>query len=112
LVNILLAKYTELHKTAQSFVSFLKDKYQKEKLTQKLEKYYFLESTEFLSELKKAKIKASLKIEKELKSFFEEEKKSALDIYEIIQNTEKKLDNLIYELYRLDEKEIEIVGKF
>lgn len=109
LVSILLAKNEELHQTTQSFIDFLKAKYQKEKLTKNLEKYYFLENDHFLAEINKAKIKISLKEEKKLWETFIEEKKKAMAIQEIIQKTEAELDNMVYALYGLGKSEIEIV---
>ncbi len=93
-------------------------------LPKKLDSWYELEFGEFIKELNKA-IKASNKVRtKEGKSpipeltkkdefewmeLFEENKKKAVELQQQIDGTDRKIDQMVYELYELTAEEISIV---
>lgn len=65
---------------------------------------------EFIKELNKQKIKLSLQEEAEWLSFFENEKKQISSLRSEISNNDNKIDQIIYQLYELNEQEISIVS--
>ena len=94
------------------------------KTSKKLQNWQELDFNEFIKELNKA-IKATnkelLKEDKEAMpiltkkdefewlELFEENKKKAQDLQSQINQTEKEIDTMVYELYGLTQEEIEIV---
>ncbi|GAB4478308.1 MAG: TaqI-like C-terminal specificity domain-containing protein [Thermoflexibacter sp.] len=109
LVNILIAETQKLENIKNEFSDYLKAKFKIERLRQKLDNYFLIESAIFLEEIKKSKISLTMSAEKELLNFFKEEKQNALSVYDFIQKTEKEIDSLVYKLYDLTEEEIKIV---
>jgi hypothetical protein len=83
-------------------------------LTSKLQTWYQLSYVDFIKELNKA-IKASggtpltKKDEFEWMELFEENKQKALELKAQIDQTDKEIDAMVYELYGLSEEEIRIV---
>ena len=82
--------------------------------SQKLESWNTLSFYDFIKELNKA-IKAAKgtpltkKDEFEWMELFEENKKKALELKTQIDQTDKEIDRMVYELYGLTEEEIQIV---
>ena len=68
-----------------------------------------LSYAEFIKELAKKKVKLSLSQEAEWEDHFMEKSKKALDIKAAIDDTDKAIDTMVYELYGLNEEEIAIV---
>ena len=64
---------------------------------------------DFHKELSKQKIKLTLSEEAEWLSYFEEQKAKAKAIQQVIDATDKEIDQMVYELYELTEEEIKIV---
>ena len=100
-----------LQELSQKFQRLLTRKFELEKLTTKLQEWYLLEFSEFVKELKKSKIKLSLKEEMEWEEIFLENKEEAEKIKNEIEMTDKEIDKMVYELYGLNEEEIEIIEK-
>ncbi|TAH01862.1 MAG: restriction endonuclease subunit M [Sphingobacteriales bacterium] len=63
----------------------------------------------FFKELERQKIKLSLSEQAEWLQYFEEQKAKALAIKTLINQTDKEIDKMVYELYELTEEEINIV---
>ena len=82
-----------------------------EKLSTKLQDWYLLEFSEFIKELKKSKIKLSLKEEIEWEEIFIEKKEEVEKIKNEIEITDKEIDGMVYELYGLSEEEIRVVER-
>lgn len=80
-----------------------------EKLSGKLEDWHQLTFMEFTKELKNKKVKLSLSEEVEWEDYFEIEQEKAQTIKSQIEKTDKKIDQMVYELYGLTEEEIRIV---
>jgi hypothetical protein len=78
-------------------------------LPKKLQDWYVLTYAEFIKELAKKKVKLSLSEEAEWEDYFETESKKAQDLKAQIDKTDKKIDQMVYELYGLSEEEIGIV---
>jgi hypothetical protein len=98
----------------QNIIAYLDTKYKLEKLSSKLSNWHELSFSDFIKELNKA-IKVakgtplSKKDEFEWMELFEENKKKALDLKTQIDQTDKEIDRMVYELYGLTEEEIQIV---
>ena len=98
-----------LQKLSQKFQRLLTRKFELEKLTIKLQDWYLLKFSEFVKELKKLKIKLSLKEEIEWEEIFLEKKEEAEKVKNEIEMMDKEIDGMVYELYGLSEEEIRVV---
>lgn len=107
----MLSLNKELQEKVSSFQRLIARKFELEKLSTKLQDWYLMEFSEFVKKLKKTKIKLSLNEELEWEKVFVEEQKKAMDIKNEIEITDKEIDRMVYELYGLNEEEIEIIEK-
>jgi hypothetical protein len=113
-VNNQLEKTKEFQAVQNKFSNYFSAKFNLDKLSSKLEKWYDLTFQDFIKEINKA-IKVSKgtplskKDEFEWMELFEENKKKALDLKSQIDQTNKEIDRMVYELYGLTEEEIQIV---
>jgi hypothetical protein len=98
----------------QKLSSYIGSQYQLEKLSGKLSSWFELDFPDFIKELNKV-IKTAKgtpltkKDEFEWMELFEENKKKALALKAEIDQTDKEIDKMVYELYGLTEEEIQIV---
>jgi len=98
----------------KKFSSYFSSLYNLEKLSGKLIKWHELSFADFIKELNKA-IKAVngtvLNPSEGYKwmELFEENKKKALELKSQIDQTDKEIDSMVYELYGLTDEEIQIV---
>ncbi|WP_339660031.1 Eco57I restriction-modification methylase domain-containing protein [Croceibacter atlanticus] len=122
--NILIELNNNINKIQDSFRKYFCIKFKLEKLPKKLQNWHDLEFGDFINELNKA-IKANNKLrikegleelpaltkkdEFEWLELFEENKKKAQDLQHQISQTEKEIDQMVYELYDLSDGEIAIV---
>ncbi len=107
--DIMLSKNKELNQLSQQFIQFLQSKFTIININTKLENWYTLNANEFLKELSKQKIKLTLSEQQEWLQYFEEQKIKANNIQQTINETDKKMDQMVYALYGLTEEEIKIV---
>ena len=91
------------------FLSRITTNFPVDKLSNKLKEFYNHDFRTFLSELKKKKVKLSLKQQEEWEEYFNEYKKEINSLQETISQTDKEIDKMVYELYGLTEEEIKIV---
>ena len=108
-VDKMLFLNKNLQELSQKFQRLLTRKFELEKLTTKLQDWYLLEFSEFVKELKKSKIKLSLKEEIEWEEIFLEKKEEAEKVKNEIEMTDKEIDGMVYELYGLSKEEVKIV---
>ncbi|WP_282030570.1 Eco57I restriction-modification methylase domain-containing protein [Winogradskyella eximia] len=124
LVNFQLESYKSLKHSLNKFQTYLKQTFHIEKLSKKLQKWHELEFGDFIKELNKA-IKANNKLrvkdgleevptltkkgEFEWLDLFEDNKQKAQTIQIQINQTDKEIDVMVYQLYGLTEEEIQIV---
>ena len=66
-------------------------------------------NSRIIKELEKKKVKLSLSQKAEWEDYFLQESKKALELKTNIDTTDKEIDAMVYELYGLNEEEIEIV---
>ncbi len=112
--DIMLSLNKELQALSNKFSSFFSGQYKLTILSGKLENWYDLEFPAFISELNKAIKTAkgnalSKKDEFEWIDLFNENKQKALALKSEIDKTDKKIDNMVYELYGLTDQEVKIV---
>ncbi len=113
-VNTILSLNEEFNLFTDKFSQYFSGSVKIEKLTRKLENWHELDFSEFIKELNKAIKKAggtplTKKDEFEWLELFEENKKKAQDLQTQINQTEKTIDTMVYDLYGLTQEEREIV---
>jgi type I restriction-modification system DNA methylase subunit len=111
LITDLLGNFQNI---SNKFSKYVREKYNLEKLPGKLEKWYLLEFADFIKELNKAlkvvnEIPLTKKDEFEWMELFEDNKKKVLELKTQIDQTDKEIDRMVYELYGLTDEEILIV---
>jgi type I restriction-modification system DNA methylase subunit len=84
------------------------------KISNKIERWYELSFSDFIKEFNKCLNNVKLepltkKDEFEWMELFEEKKKQVLDLKSKLEQTDKEIDLMVYELYGLTEEEIQIV---
>jgi hypothetical protein len=103
----------DLNKTFQikktKFLKRVKDNFDLDKLSKKLEAFYETDFKTFLKELKKKKVTLTLKDQDEWEEYFEGYQKELLEIKAQIDTTDKQIDEMVYELYGLSEDEVAVV---
>ena len=104
-----LLNHNELNSIIKKIQRTLERKFNFESLPKKLEAWHELTFAEFVKELAKKKIKLSLSEEAEWEDYFEAECKKAQALKTQIDDTDKAIDQMVYELYGLSDEEIEIV---
>lgn len=90
-------------------INLLQRDYGLSKPSKKLETWYELSLQSFFAELTKAKIVLSAIQKDEVQEYFETYQKQAVATKNQIIATDKQIDTMVYELYGLNEEEIEIV---
>jgi hypothetical protein len=107
--DIMLSLNKELQEVSQKFQRALEREFELDKLPKKLQDWHLLSYGEFIKELVKKKVKLSLSQKAEWEDYFLEESKKALELKSNIDTTDKEIDEMVYDLYGLNEEEIEIV---
>jgi type I restriction-modification system DNA methylase subunit len=108
-VQFLLKKTKALYEIKSEFNFYFKSKYGIDNLSVKLQNWNTLEFKDFIKELLKLKIKLSAEDEFSFMILFEKQKKVANEIQSIIDDEDKEIDRIVYELYDISEDEIKIV---
>jgi hypothetical protein len=104
---LLLTK--DLQEQSQKFLNLLKSDFDLEKPSKKIEAFYMLTWAEFEKELSKNKITLLGVSKDDWFDRFDRFKKQALELKTQIDQTDKEIDRMVYELYGLTEDEIQIV---
>ncbi|MCG8776448.1 Eco57I restriction-modification methylase domain-containing protein, partial [Tenacibaculum finnmarkense] len=123
-VNLQLENNKVFQKTSNNFQNYLKQKFQLEKLSKKLQNWHDLEFGDFIKELNKAiksnnkeLVKNELPIipvltkldEMDWMDVFTVKKSEAQALQTQINQTDKEIDTMVYKLYNLTAAEIAIV---
>ncbi|NVP17558.1 Eco57I restriction-modification methylase domain-containing protein [Candidatus Gracilibacteria bacterium] len=98
-----------LQEKTNKFLNRLKTSFGIEKLSGKLEKFYDLDFGGFVNELKKNKINLSLKDQDEWEDYFNSYKNEILEIKNEIEKCDREIDEMVFDLYELDEEERRVV---
>ena len=107
--DIMLSKNKELQAVKQQILQLLISKFEGITISKKLHDWPGLPFSQFLKELEKQKIKLSLPAQAEWMQYFESEKAKANAIQQLIDKTDKEIDEMVYELYGLTEEERKVV---
>ena len=123
-VDLMLSNTKDFQVIENKFQNYLQQKFSLEKLPRKLQNWHELEFGDYIKELNKAikttnkeRLKEGLqevplltkKDEFEWLDLFEENKQKAQDLQIQINQTDKEIDAMVYQLYGLTEDEIAIV---
>lgn len=92
-----------------TFLSRAKDNFEIERISKKLDAFYNFDFKVFVVELKKKKINISLIQQDEWEEYFNNYKTELNNLQFEISNTDKEIDQMVYELYGLTKEEIAIV---
>ncbi len=99
----------ELQKKINRFINRIKDNFEIEKINNKLYSFYDFDFKTLLSELKKQKVNLSLTEQDEWADYFNNNKTEINHLQTDIEKIDKEIDQMVYALYGLTEKEIKIV---
>lgn len=105
----MLSLNKELQELSAKYQRNLQREFSLETLSKKLQNWYELSFADFLKELAKAKLNLTLSQKAEWEDYFLAEQQKAISIKSQIDQTDKEIDQMVYELYGLTEEEIEIV---
>ncbi|MFH1296486.1 MAG: TaqI-like C-terminal specificity domain-containing protein [Bacteroidota bacterium] len=111
LTDDLISDTMNNRKIKTKLLNLLKNKFGKVTITKKLDNWFDFSFSDLYKELKKQKISLTLSEESEWMEFFEVQVKVYSELKTNIQNLEKEIDRIIYELYGLTEEEIKIVER-
>jgi type I restriction-modification system DNA methylase subunit len=107
--ELMLSMNKKLQELSQKFLNLLQSDLNLEKTSNKIEKWFNLSWSEFEMELIKLTITLSGLLKDDWFDRFERFKKQALELKTQIDQTDKEIDKMVYELYGLTEEEIQIV---
>ena len=99
----------ELQKITDLLADLLLSKFEIEKLSRNLQNWHELTFKQFLKELKKKKVKLSLKEEAEWMEYFNQKNAKADELKSQIEQTDREIDAMVYGLYGLGEEERKVV---
>jgi hypothetical protein len=105
--DFMLLKNKELQEKLNSSLEFLKNRFALEKINQKLEKFYLLDFVDFKKALNIKKI--SMTDEEDLLNWFKQKSSALLEIKTQIDDCDKEIDNMVFDLYGLDKEERKVV---
>jgi len=107
--KLMLELNSKKEKQLEKFLSRVESHYDLQKKSIKLTEFYNHDFKTFLDELKKKKVTLSLKQQDEWEEYFNEHKEKILELQSQINQTDREIDQLVYQLYGLTEEEIKIV---
>ena len=105
----MLQKNKELQTIKSNLIKLLQSQYSGININTKLSNWNELGFKDFSKELEKQKIKLTISEKAELMQYFEIEQIKANSIQQIITQTDKEIDTMVYKLYELTEEEINII---
>jgi type I restriction-modification system DNA methylase subunit len=108
-VDLMLNLNKELQEQSQRFLTLLQSDFKIEKPTKKIENWYNLSWSEFEKELNKLKIILLGTQKEDWFDRFNRLKTQTQDLQNNINQTDKAIDTMVYELYGLSEEEIAII---
>ena len=107
--NIMLDLNKSFQTKQKKFLNRISTNFYIEKLSKKLEAFYEHDFNTLLKELKKKKVTLTLMQQDEWEEYFEAYQKELLDLKRKIDDTDKEIDKMVYELYRLNDDEVALV---
>lgn len=112
--DLMLSLNKELHDKTDFFLRYISSKFWLEKLSTKLQKFHDYDFATFLKELNPRssagqRSKLSMTEEAELMEFFETKKLEIVNLKNKIDATDREIDEMVYNLYWLNDEEKKIV---
>jgi hypothetical protein len=107
--DLLLQSNKDILLISQKFISLLQSDFNLEKPSKKIEEFYSLTWSEFEKELNKNKITLLGVTKDDWFDRFARFKKQGFELKTQIDQTDKEIDSMVYELYGLTQDEIQIV---
>jgi hypothetical protein len=111
LADAQLLAHAQLQKHVSKFLNRAKNNLGLTKISEKLESFYKLEFKDFMAELKKQKIKLSLRDQDEWEEYFNGYRQNCTRLLLEIEENNRKIDQLVYGLYGLTEEEIAVIER-
>ncbi len=108
-VEELLAKHQLLYELSKQFILYIEERYKIRKTSERLEFFFLLTFSDFLGELKKQKVILSASQEMSLHSLFKEKSEELFSLSRQINEMDKELDCLVYQIYKLTPEEITLI---
>ncbi len=109
--NKLISINKLINDKVSKFTSNLNNSFDKINITTKIREFYKLDFIQFNKELNKQKIKISLKEREEWSDYFKESNELINELIISSNEVNIKIDFLIYKLFNLNEKEINLIEK-
>ncbi len=106
LVNQILEKATELGLSSNRLKQLVSNEFTINTWPTKLNKWWHLDFSDFIKSLK---LKLSLQQKDELLSLFEKYRNECLELDNTIKQSEREINDLVYQLYNLTEDEIKMI---
>ena len=103
--DTMLSLHQQLHEKRSRFLRRLSENMEGVKLTTALQTFDQLDFTAFVAELKKQKIKLSLTQQDEWEDYFNQYAQACQQLKSQITQTDKEIDQRVYDLYGLTEEE-------
>jgi hypothetical protein len=109
LAEAMLSLNKQLQEKRARFLRRLSENFEGVKITTALQTFDQLDFKAFVAELKKQKIKLSLAQQDEWEDYFNQYRDDCQQLSEQIAQTDREIDQRVYQLYGLTEDEIKIV---
>ncbi|MFZ1289416.1 MAG: DNA methyltransferase, partial [Melioribacteraceae bacterium] len=108
-VENIIGMIEEKKEKINKFLNRIKDNFEFESISKKLQSFYDNDFKQFRTELKKQKVILSLKQQDEWEEYFNEYKTKINQLQEEITKTDNEIDVMVYKLYNLNYEEVKIV---
>ena len=108
-VDSLLKLYSDLNLLTNNFIQLLNNSLSTNIKSRKIQDWPGLTSKDFIAELTKQKVKLSLSQQSEWMTFLTEQQAKAHTIQTVLDQTEREINKLVYQLYGLTNEEITII---
>jgi hypothetical protein len=107
----MLMNQKRFSETKDRFTQLIQSQWPSLKLTGKLTQWHEFSFEDFRNELEKQKIKLTLQKQTEWLQFFNEQKQQAVALQNKIKQTDREIDEMVYQLYELTKEEVTLVEK-
>ncbi len=107
--DLMLSLNKALQTKSDKFIKRIKSNLEIHKISRKLQNFYNFDFKIFLSELRKQKIKLKFKEQDDWEDYFDIYKTEINELQIQINQTDKEIDKMVYQLYELTDEEINIV---
>jgi len=109
--DLMLKLNRQFYEAKSKFIKLIQYKYNLDKISRKLDAFYNLDFKEFVNEIQDKNTIMTIEKEAELMDFFEKNKKEALELTNEISKTDREIDEMVYKLYGLTDKEKQLIEK-